>query len=57
MQYAPIPNFYFPDPDDTVVPVVICEELTDEEARAYADLMSADEARARLQELLNEAAS
>lgn len=54
MSTVQIPNFYFPDPEDTVSLVVVCEPLTDEEAREYADLMSADEARARLQQLLNE---
>lgn len=57
MKHVQIPEFYFPDPEDTVTLNVICEPLTDEEAREYADLMSAEEARARLQELLNEAAS
>lgn len=56
MRYVNIPNLYVPDPEDTVTLNVICEPLTDEEAREYVDLMSAEEARARLQELLNEAA-
>ena len=54
MQFVNIPNLYFPDPDDTVVPVVVCEELTDDEARDYADMLTADEARARLNELLQQ---
>lgn len=50
-------EFYFSDPDDTVLPVVIMEPLTDQEARDYADMLTAEEAREELQRLLNEAAS
>lgn len=37
-----------------VYPVIMEEELTDEEARIYADLLTPEEAREELQRLLNE---
>lgn len=43
----------FSDEDDLVLPVVQTEELTDEEARAYADSLTPEEAREHLNALLN----
>lgn len=50
-----LPVFYTrdADPDDTVSLVVLVEELTDEEAREYADSLTTQEAREHLEALMN----
>ncbi len=47
-------NLTAPDPDETVVPVIMCEELTDKEMAEYINLFTSEEVRERLQTLLNE---
>lgn len=48
---------YAVESDVIAVYPVIMEPLTDQEARDYADMLTAEEAREELQKLLNEAAS
>lgn len=49
-----LPPLYTPELDDTVVvPIVLIEELTDEEARAYADSITSEQAREHLEALMN----
>lgn len=52
MERIILPTFYLPDPDDTVVPVVIMEDDDDYEQRVNA--LSGDEARDRLNKILLE---
>ncbi len=49
-----VPNLTAPDPDETVVPVIMCEELTSEEMAEYVNSFTSEEVRERLQTLLNE---
>ncbi len=48
------PDLTEPDPDETIVSVIMCEELTDKEMAEYVNLFTSEEARERLQTLLNE---